>query len=524
MNVPFRAAITLVVLSLFATACGFAEDTADAIAESFSSLGEDPESDTIDDIVENAEPADPAGQPETEQTDQTQPTTARAATPDSTPSPTPSVEPTAAPTSVPTSTPVVINGCTLPEFAQPDPNRPIYDVSLAIDVPTARVEGSASISFTPDLPIDTVVLRLWANSPRPANAGSEMRLATASIDGNPVDVEQVTATEIELDPGRRIDAGETIVVAATFELDVGSQHRGRVAAGSGYLRLGSILPTLPWEPGNGWAREPSTPLFAEAASSPAADYRVEITGTDGYDILATGEQSSPQVWNATAVRDFALSVGRFTTVEKVAMAPDPVLVTVGAHEGIADDPQLYLDKVTAVLEDFSSRWGPYPWPTLSIALTPEIRGGIEFPAHIMQDEGTLGRTTSHEIGHMYFYSLVGSNQGRTPWLDEGLATYAEFIAEEFNTNVIAIPRSALGQSGESMEYWADHRSDYYNSVYVYPGVAIASLGTTEDIDCALRRYVAANAYSVAEPADFFAAFDDVFPDVVEALAPYGLAP
>ena len=54
------------------------------------------------------------------------------------------------------------------------------------------------------------------------------------------------------------------------------------------MRLGTVLPMLPWEPGVGWATDPATSLFAEAVSSPVADYIVEIGVPDDFEVLATG--------------------------------------------------------------------------------------------------------------------------------------------------------------------------------------------------------------------------------------------
>ena len=44
------------------------------------------------------------------------------------------------------------------------------------------------------------------------------------------------------------------------------------------------------------------------------------------------------------------------------------------------------------------------------------------------------------------------------------------------------------------------------------------------IDCALRQYVAREAFKIATPADLFAAVAPSFPDAVASLAPYGLHP
>jgi len=228
------------------------------------------------------------------------------------------------------------------------------------------------------------------------------------------------------------------------------------------------------------------------------------------------------VWRAPTHRDFAISVGRFRTVTALAMAPEPVEVTVGVHETLGDDEQAFADKVVAALEDFSQRYGQYPWPNLSLAITPDLRGGIEFPTHIMQGSGSIGRTTSHEVAHMFFYSLVGNNQGRDPWLDEGLATYLESEFEQSPVGRIPIDPAGIGLATEPLDFWLAAPGAYFSSVYVQPGDALQQLGPQEAVDCALARFVADNAHRIARNEDFVAAFEPTFPDVVNQLAALGV--
>ena len=75
-----------------------------------------------------------------------------------------------------------------------------------------------------------------------------------------------------------------------------------------------------------------------------------------------------------------------------------------------------------------------------------------------------------------------------------------------------------------MTFWEHHGADYYSGLYVQGAEAVASLGTVDQVDCALRQYVAHNAFRIATPAAAFAAFSVVFPDRVSALAPAGLHP
>jgi hypothetical protein len=219
-----------------------------------------------------------------------------------------------------------------------------------------------------------------------------------------------------------------------------------------------------------------------------------------------------------------MTVGHLTMTSATVNAPDPVQVTIGVAQGIGESPQPYLDKAVRVLRDFGTRFGPYPWPTYTMAVTPGLSGGIEFPMHVMQGPGKLGRTTSHEIAHEWFYGLVHDDQGRDPWIDEGLASYAEsrFEHSEAAFRAKAVPPEGVGHLGEPMTYWERRQPSYYRSVYVQGAQALMALGSLDTVDCALRHLVARSAYRVARPADVLAALSIVFPEAPAVFARYGV--
>jgi hypothetical protein len=225
------------------------------------------------------------------------------------------------------------------------------------------------------------------------------------------------------------------------------------------------------------------------------------------------------------MRDVAMSIGRFETLAGVAMAPQAVQVTVGIHRGTveSDGTPAYLARVITALEDFSRRFGPYPWPAFSLAITPQLGGGIEYPGHVMQGQNTLG-VTSHEVAHQWFYGLVGNNQGRDPWLDEGLASWAEARVEnrltQFKERII--PPVAKNKVGEPMTFWADKAQVYSAGVYIQGAQALAALGDPALVDCALRVFVAQNAYRIARQPDLVKAAGTVFPDAAATLGAYGV--
>jgi hypothetical protein len=437
---------------------------------------------------------------------------------------------TAGPTT--TSTPASLPAATSPSCpptprrAEPAPDRPRY--TLRVDVrPAERVAGGeVRVRFTPDLDTDRLVFRLWPNGSALAAKGARLETGPVTVDGRPADAVLEQPTVLVVRPaGRALKAGQAVDVAVPWTLRLPAVSGDRVSVDGDAVRLGSFFPILSWEPGVGWATEPPTGGFAEASTAPTADFDLTVTVPDGLSVLASGTNDRPGHWTATAMRDVAVSVGRFATATGDARATGRVQVTVGVHRGVAGtSPEAYRDRVVAALEDFGRRFGAYPWPTYTLAITPRLGGGIEYPGHVMQGPGTLMRTTSHEVAHQWFYGLVGNDQGRDPWLDEGLATWAEgrFEGTLDLLRSRPLPPAAAGHLAEPMTYWDARPGAYYAGAYVQGAQALAALGDPSLVDCALRVYVAQEAHQVARPRDLVAAAAAVFPDAAATLARFGV--
>lgn len=411
-----------------------------------------------------------------------------------------------------------------PARAQPAPDQPRYKLTLDLSLAENVVRGTTEVRFTPDADTDRLVFRLWANGPRTSQAGGALRTGEVTVDGQVVPGSIEDPTTLVVRPGGTLTRGRPVDARVTWTLELPLGARDRISREGDAVRLGSFFPILPWEPGMGWNTDVAVGAFAEASTAPVADFDVTLTVPDGLHVLASGVPDRPGHWTATATRDFALSIGRFAMATGRANAPHPVEVSVGVHQGIPEPPQRYLDKVVAVLADFGKRFGPYPWPTFSLAVTPNAGGGIEYPAHVMQAPGTSGKITSHEVAHQWFYALVGNNQGRDPWLDEGLASWGEARFENTLAEVraaVLVP-AAAGRLGEPMTYWATQSAAYFDGVYVQGVQALGELGSPDLVDCALRTYVAVFANRIARPPDLVAALRTSFPDAATVLARYGV--
>ena len=95
----------------------------------------------------------------------------------------------------------------------------------------------------------------------------------------------------------------------------------------------------------------------------------------------------------------------------------------------------YLTALENALYFFQLWYGPYPYETISLidpAHAAQATGGMEYPRLITGgiELGKPPRTldpegvTVHEFGHQYWYGLVGNDEFRHAWLDEGLNTFS----------------------------------------------------------------------------------------------------
>jgi hypothetical protein len=420
-----------------------------------------------------------------------------------------------------TEAPVSVDqtGCPVPRRARPDPSRPRYRLRLDLRPAERLVTGAQTVSFTPDVPTDRLVFRLWVNGPSFAAAGGSIEAGDVTVDGVVTPTERPDPTTLVVPLGRTVRRGSTVVASLPWTLHLPDNLNNRVSRAGDSIRMGTFFPILGWEPGVGWATEPPTTVSAETSTAPTADFALEITAPPGTQVYATGRQTSPTTWSADAVRDVNVVAGRFRTAQGHAGS---VPVTVAVAEPLPDDPQRFLTPAVGALNDFANRFGPYPWPSYTIVVTPAMRGGIEYPMVVSAGSGSFGRSTPHEVGHMWFYGLVGNDQARDPWIDEGLATWAEarFLGTLPNFVAQAQPDDARGRMGAPMTYW-EGRSSYYRGVYVQGAQALAALGDPDRVDCALRIFVARNAHRIATTDDLLDALEEVFPDARATLARFG---
>ncbi len=408
-----------------------------------------------------------------------------------------------------------------PPFAAPRADRPRYRLSVRVEPGFRRVRGDLRVRFTASRPTDRLVFRLWPNGPLQRTAGQRLDVGAVTENGSRLGTGRPDPTTLVVHLGRPLESGDTVTVAVPWTLSVPARSRDRIARYAGGLRLGSFFPILAWDPDRGWVKDRPARILGESSTTPTADFDVRVRAPRGTRVLVSGDSAGNGLWHARAVRDVAVGVGRFRILAATARTPRRVKVRVAVDRASAIAPAAALRMARSSLERISRLYGAYPWRTYTVVFPRDLkREGIEYPALVFVGDVFTGPIVSHETGHQWFYSLVGNDQYRDPWLDETLATWAQTrlagsLGPGFDLRNIT-------HVGEPMSYWARRQRRYFAEVYAGGVLALRSLGPSGRIDCALRLYVAQNAYRIAKPGDLLDALNAVIPGAETKLRRFGI--
>ncbi len=184
--------------------------------------------------------------------------------------------------------------------------------------------------------------------------------------------------------------------------------------------------------------------------------------------------------------------------------------------------------VKDTVEHFSKQWFPYPWPTaISVA---GFSTGMEYPGIVfdgIKDKGAfLFWVTAHEIGHDWFPMIVGSNERRHAFMDEGFNTFididesatydhgkygpkrdSEYSAggepPDMILKVLDNPEApTLMSRADAYPWQLGHPVSYFKGAYGMVLLREQILGP-ERFDWAFRKYIRDWAYKHPSPSDFF---------------------
>jgi hypothetical protein len=311
------------------------------------------------------------------------------------------------------------------------PTAPTYSFNVDVDYSSAIVQVEQTTTFRnpTGLPLDRVVFQVVS-----ARSGA-FRLGEATVDGRSVPA-SLDGSVLELPLPALLQPGGSAAVALSYRLDV-PRRAGRLSAGPRYLGLGNWFPTLAPHRGD-WDRHQFTEV-GDAFVTEVADFDVRLTVSRPVIVASTGRvlegDGTSFHLQALGVRDFGLSLSPHYVV---AEAPAGSAI-VRAYTFSAGRSRLYAGAAANFLVWYGARFTPYPYRVLALAEVdlPASYGGLEYPGLVFLSAGLGERTPfegsatemliGHEVAHQWFYSLVGNDQVRDPWLDEAFATYLPFL-------------------------------------------------------------------------------------------------
>ncbi|MBL4900263.1 MAG: M1 family metallopeptidase [Colwellia sp.] len=194
------------------------------------------------------------------------------------------------------------------------------------------------------------------------------------------------------------------------------------------------------------------------------------------------------------------------------------------------------EAIIHTMEQYSKYTFDYPYP-VSISVNGPV-GGMEYPMITFNGprptldkktgEKTYSRRTKyglvsviiHEVGHNYFPMIVNSDERQWTWMDEGLNTYLQFLAEQAWEKDYP---SRRGHAAKITSYMASDNQvaimtnsesilQFGNNAYGKPATALNILRETimgrELFDFAFKEYAMRWKFKRPTPADFFRTMED----------------
>lgn len=241
------------------------------------------------------------------------------------------------------------------------------------------------------------------------------------------------------------------------------------------------------------------------------------------------------VFHADNVRDFAFASSRkfIWDAQGHNVAGNKVMaMSYYPKEGNPLWAQYSTAAIIHTLNVYSRYSFNYPYP-VAISVNGPINGGMEYPMICFngprpEPDGTYSARTKyglisvviHEVGHNYFPMVVNSDERQWTWMDEGLNSFLQYLAEqEWEPNY----PSRRGEPQQIAEYMlADNHDPIMtnsesvlslgSNAYHKPATALNILRETvlgrELFDFAFKTYSERWKFKRPMPADFFRTMED----------------
>lgn len=249
-----------------------------------------------------------------------------------------------------------------------------------------------------------------------------------------------------------------------------------------------------------------------------------------------GKGTKTWTFKAENVRDFGFATSRKFIWDAQAVeigSKKPLAMSFYPKEGNPLWGQLSTRIVAHTIRTYSKYTVDYPYP---VAISVHAKWiGMEYPMICFNggrpepdgtyDEGTRNGMISviiHEVGHNFFPMIVNSDERQWTWMDEGLNTFVQYLAEkEYDRNY----PTRRGPARNIVDYMKGDKSkmspimtnsesiyQFGNNAYGKPATALNILRETvmgrELFDYAFKEYCRRWAFRHPTPDDFFRTMED----------------
>ncbi|MEO8720876.1 MAG: M1 family metallopeptidase [Ginsengibacter sp.] len=176
------------------------------------------------------------------------------------------------------------------------------------------------------------------------------------------------------------------------------------------------------------------------------------------------------------------------------------------------------------IEFYSKNYFEYPWN--SAVVVAGVALGMEYPGIVFCsyqiEKANLWHDVTHEIGHNWFPMIVGTNERRYMWMDEGMNTFINgYASNSFNNGEYGdtTNRSILGTARSMMRSTdplmtppesisLNDYGQYYFKTAVGLNILRNSIIGSDRFDYAFRTYIKRWAFKHPQPNDFFSTMND----------------
>jgi hypothetical protein len=154
------------------------------------------------------------------------------------------------------------------------------------------------------------------------------------------------------------------------------------------------------------------------------------------------------------IHDFAFFADkRWCVAMEDVILPSGKNVTAWAFDTVYDEAANGVKYIKKTLLYLSAHVGEYPYNTAKSCTGALVAGaGMEYPTVTIVGQQHESEVV-HEVGHNWFYGILGSNERRSPWMDEGINTFyqLQICEEKQNATVIKAVKRMMGNDFEFNE-------------------------------------------------------------------------